>query len=379
MPGEMNRMNIFWDEDEIIEVGVYERPTSLECDTTIALSDTDCESDDISIIAPGSNKISCRVSSGSCGESESGDSPDIICVEDASQGAHRQCSTIRSVEAMPLLDLVSRPPSNTTATSPSAVVHNRLKLVSWNIDGLNDLHLAARMTSICRIIRNLNVDIVFLQEVIPPLIDLISQNFVDYEVINGNSEGYFTTTLLRKCSVHYVSHSVLEFSSTKMERNLTCTQVNFNNHAMLLMNTHLESMGYSSEVRKTQLKKCFRHCVRQPQASSVIFGGDTNLRDHEIQSIGGLPTGIEDIWETCGRSPASSYTWDMTLNDNLDWAHGATRPRCRFDRIYLRQSQPPYLKPATFNLIGQNRMEVLRCFPSDHWGLLCEFSVMQAP
>ena len=50
-------------------------------------------------------------------------------------------------------------------------------------------------------------------------------------------------------------------------------------------------------------------------------------------------------------------------------------PRMRFDRIYLKQSQPCRLVPKTFKLIGTEKVPGTSQFPSDHWGILTTFKI----
>ena len=74
---------------------------------------------------------------------------------------------------------------------------------------------------------------------------------------------------------------------------------------------------YSAE-RKNQLKQCFEKVLKQNETTTVIFGGDLNLRDKELQSIGNAPPGIEDLWIRTGSRKECQYTWDMTRNTNLE-------------------------------------------------------------
>merc|ERR1712198_709827 len=106
---------------------------------------------------------------------------------------------------------------------------------------------------------------------------------------------------------------------------------------------------------------------------TVVFGGDLNLRDKEVDELGGIPEGILDVWEVTGKRPEAKYTWDLTRNDNLLW-EGKFKPRCRFDRIFMRHSKPKQqLKPVYFELVGLERLKNCRRFVSDHWGLLAHF------
>ena len=51
---------------------------------------------------------------------------------------------------------------------------------------------------------------------------------------------------------------------------------------MDLMTSHLESTGSHADERKRQLEKAFREVKDAPPSSTVVFGGDLNLRDKEV-------------------------------------------------------------------------------------------------
>ncbi|CAN7989445.1 unnamed protein product [Ixodes hexagonus] len=247
------------------------------------------------------------------------------------------------------------------------------KLVTWNIDGLNDKSIQSRILFVCNTINRLVPDVVFLQEVVPSIVEAVKKYLPRYTYIPGDVQGYFAATLMNKQSVKCINHSIVPFTSTKMDRHIVCAEVTFNGSSLLLMNTHLESMAYSSGVRSNQLRKCFRRCMKEPSDKTVIFGGDLNLRDSELASVGGIPEGMIDVWEACGSNPATCHTWDMSINDNLEFGDGRAKPKCRFDRVYVRHSQPPRLVPVSFELVGLSRLSPEGCFPSDHWGLVCCF------
>lgn len=251
-----------------------------------------------------------------------------------------------------------------------------MTLVSWNVDGLNREHLHQRIAAVCDQILRLDPDVVYLQEVVPEIEPSIRLQFAQYLCIPGDSQGYYVVTLLKKGTVEYKTHNVAAFTSTKMERHIVGAEATFSNKDLVLLNTHLESMSYSSEVRQVQLRRCFRQCKKEPPGKTVIFGGDMNLRDHEVESIGGLPGSIQDVWAECGSDPGSCYTWDMMCNDNLDFGGKKVTARLRFDRIYVRHSEPRHLMPVSFKLIGQRRLETERCFPSDHWGVATQFKCL---
>ena len=52
-----------------------------------------------------------------------------------------------------------------------------------------------------------------------------------------------------------------------------------------LLNTHLESTAEHAEERTRQLEKCFDIMSKRPGDRTVIFGGDLNSRDKEVENI----------------------------------------------------------------------------------------------
>lgn len=261
------------------------------------------------------------------------------------------------------------------ATDVSEGQPNTLKLISWNTDGIDDKNLVLRAKAVCSTIESAGIDIVFLQEVVPASAEIFETLLPGYKCILGNTIEYFTVTLLRKATVDYESHVVYPFSNTAMGRNVTYVKASFRGFPITLMNTHLESTADFAEQRTVQFFKCLKKCVKEPAERTVIFGGDLNLRDSEVEDIGGLPQGVKDVWESCGQRKEVRYTWDMTRNDNVTW-NGRFKPRCRFDRVYIRAAKPATMKPAFFGMVGLERLKPHRCFPSDHWGLLCHFKLL---
>lgn len=96
----------------------------------------------------------------------------------------------------------------------------------------------------------------------------------------------------------------------------------------------------------------------------------------QVDSIGGLPADIVDMWEATGSRKEARYTWDTFRNDNLGH-EGKWRTKLRFDRLYLRQcASSARLKPVYFELVGLHRISGVQRFPSDHWGILMHFDIL---
>lgn len=51
---------------------------------------------------------------------------------------------------------------------------------------------------------------------------------------------------------------------------------------LCLMTSHLESTSGHAKERMNQLKMVLKKMQEAPESASVIFAGDTNLRDQEV-------------------------------------------------------------------------------------------------
>ena len=59
------------------------------------------------------------------------------------------------------------------------------------------------------------------------------------------------------------------------------------------------------------------------------------------------------------------------------------QPRCRFDRIYFKKgrssnSSSSSTVPRYFELVGLKKVAGTQRFPSDHWGLLTHFEIVDS-
>ncbi|XP_067004499.1 tyrosyl-DNA phosphodiesterase 2 isoform X2 [Anabrus simplex] len=257
---------------------------------------------------------------------------------------------------------------------PTSEPPSKFSLISWNIDGLDEINLKRRTKAVCQIIFQEKPDIVFLQEVIPETFSYISDKLPEYMCIAGNVEGYFSALMLRRYTVYYDSHKIIQFPSSLMQRNLLCAEVHIGPLKLQLMTSHLESGMEHTKERLNQLQTAFKMIQKMPENQTVIFGGDLNLRDKELSVSGGVPPGIEDLWIACGSRKECQYTWDNVRNTNKS-VPGKFKPRCRFDRIYIRHAHPRAVVPMHFGLIGIQKIINTQSFPSDHWGIQVFFNI----
>lgn len=57
--------------------------------------------------------------------------------------------------------------------------------------------------------------------------------------------------------------------------------------------TSLNYFQDHSSERMKQLKLCRKFLIDEDPEANVIFGGDLNLRDKELDEIGGMPFGVQ--------------------------------------------------------------------------------------
>ena len=295
------------------------------------------------------------------------------------------------------------------------------RILTWNIDGLDntgEAHgLMLRTLAAAQVIARLRPFAILLQEVISPALELISAPQVlgsVYEVVEPDNvkTSYWVAILIDKKKLRRVGNPItVAFPSSVMDRHLLIVFVEFamsrgdreqcdhevalQGRVMALATAHLESTQRYSFERSRQLQHCFRYLsslVDQTPpgntstsclVSSVVFGGDLNLRDSEAidvrTQLGGDFCGFQDAWEVCGCPEESRWTWDSTTNTNIKSGFVC---RARFDRLFYLvargndgtpnavASNYIGLKPIAVKLVGKCRAFDLGRFPSDHWGVL---------
>ena len=254
-----------------------------------------------------------------------------------------------------------------------------LKLLSWNIDGLDERDLKERTQYVCQVILLKRPHIVFLQEVVdaswgPVIVTKLSRCYNCYCTPSPPQHYYNAILVLKdaKVSVGESGLTVHDFCS-QMGRHLLQLPIQFSGVELVVMTSHLESLKDYGEERVRQLKVVFEKMTELQKASKIsLFGGDLNIREAELKKAK-LPENIVDVWEACGRQKEHQYSWDVAENDNLHWPY-PSRPKARYDRVFLSPGDGA-LKPMNFELIGKMRLTQCGRFASDHWGLWMEFQV----
>uniref|UniRef100_A0A3Q2WBB8 Tyrosyl-DNA phosphodiesterase 2 n=1 Tax=Haplochromis burtoni TaxID=8153 RepID=A0A3Q2WBB8_HAPBU len=288
--------------------------------------------------------------------------------KDTTPKAKRQ--KVEDAPAANCIDLTADSPA--TTRKPSEEDDGKLSMITWNVDGLDTDNIAERARGLCSYLVLYTPDVVFLQELIPPYVQYLKKRAVSYLMIEGGWNGCFTGMLLKKSRVKLVESEMVAYPTTKMRRNLLVAQVIVNGQKLCLMTSHFESCKENTAERLNQLHVVKRRLKHAPDDVTVVFGGDTNLRDAEVTKVG-LPATVCDVWERLGKQEHCRYTWDTSANNNKTFPFVA---RCRFDRIYLRpaiRGGIPRLVPDHMALVGLEKLDCGR-YTSDHWGIYCTFT-----
>ncbi|XP_074482716.1 tyrosyl-DNA phosphodiesterase 2-like isoform X1 [Sebastes fasciatus] len=263
--------------------------------------------------------------------------------------------------------------SDGTENQPEEEDNNKLSLISWNVDGLDEEEQLERARGLCSYLTSHSPDVVLLQELIQPYSRFMKKRLAaNYTFIEGGKGDYFIGMMLKKSRITLLDSEIVAYPTTNMMRNLLVAQVLFKGHKLCLMTSHFESCKANAGERMRQLRLVMKMMAETPDDVTVLFGGDTNLRDAEVAKVG-LPGCICDVWEQLGEPEHCRYTWDTHANTNKDHRF---KSRFRFDRLYLRRAATaglPQLEPDSMALIGLEKLKC-GCYTSDHWGVHCTFS-----
>ncbi|KAG8442316.1 hypothetical protein GDO86_011203 [Hymenochirus boettgeri] len=210
-------------------------------------------------------------------------SADSIMEEDMPGIAHSTCIDLTGDDGDVAVATKQVLPEN-NPTTLNTKDESHFSFLTWNIDGLDQSNLSERARGVCSYLALYSPDVVFLQEVIPPYYEYLKKRAVSYTIIAGNEDGYFTAMMLKKSRVKLIAQRIVPYPSTAMLRNLLVADVSISGNNVCLMTSHLESTKSHSKERLNQMDVVIKTILDAPPSSTVIFGGDTNLRDQEAST-----------------------------------------------------------------------------------------------
>ena len=287
---------------------------------------------------------------------------------------------------------------STRISDPDA---EKLRLLTWNIDGLNPKFRASRTNMIIDEILGLETipDAILLQEVVvdtETMLRLALENQYHFCEISDDVRygfGYYTLTCIRKCkSIHILENERIQYkgmAESQMGRDLHSTSISIGEKQvkLMLLNSHMESLKESSSIRTAQLCSAFSKMLSN-KASGAILAGDLNMRQSEqneaMKQIEGAKGSIIDVYEFYNRPAYASNTWVLPEEAySGENKKPYIRFSCRFDRVYHNSRGiefAPNTKSKVLQMLGTNKRSfrdgngsILYSLPSDHYGILVDF------
>lgn len=238
-----------------------------------------------------------------------------------------------------------------------------MKLVSWNLNGLEDREVDLRTESamiqlllgapieqaILPSFKPNSPDIVLLQEVVERTYfahvkpHLEAAGFEVYPKA-PTERSYF--------EVIAVKSKILESSFTKFPwsdqgRGVSMVKI----EGLTIFTAHMESMKPGSKQRVDQGQ--FIIDLMQ-ESGPCIFAGDTNLRKAEWEMIN--QGYVNDAWEYTGSVKKQRITWKQ---DNY---------RARYDRVWVHD-----VPVKSFEVFGKDYIKTINSRPSDHYAVRASF------
>ncbi len=248
-----------------------------------------------------------------------------------------------------------------------------MRLVSWNIDGLEPSHRGLRLEAVCRALMALHPlpDVMMMQEVIgpycKPLQELLGRlGYRGFPTSAPREVGYFCMLWVRTEIFSIEACRVEPFAGSGMGRALLWAKLRRDGVDLWVRTSHFESLGAGAAERKRQASEVFSRL--RSFEGPAIFAGDTNLRDREFDAFAQRP---EDAWAQCGSSDATRYTWDLVRNQNKKVSYRPI-PRKRYDRVFLNGHDG--WRAVHFSLLGEEPFvhNAQSVWPSDHFGVLVD-------
>ncbi len=244
-----------------------------------------------------------------------------------------------------------------------------MKLISWNLNGLEDRNLDVRTeAAMFQILLGAPIeeavvegfkpnspDIIVLQEVVERsyhahvLPHLKAAGFSVFPK-EPSERSYFEVIAVRKTEPNQeIDASYESFEYSEQGRGLTTLKLN----GLTVMTAHLESMKPGKHMRIEQAKFILEEMQK---GGPCIFAGDTNLRKEEWEIID--KNEIQDAWTIVGSPEAHRITWQ------------SESAKSRFDRVWTHQ-----LTTTKFETFAKKNIATINERPSDHLGLRIEFDI----
>ncbi len=244
----------------------------------------------------------------------------------------------------------------------------RLRVLTWNLCGIDPRRVDERTCAAIEEILRTRAEVVLLQEVtrrtwhahIHP--HLSHAGFGSATEVPTTDDGY-RCAILAKQPIRLTEASRCAFAGSGMDRGLLRVRATWGDTEVLLLTAHLESGAAAAHERQVQLGEVIEALAEANMPA--VFAGDTNLRLSDTRAVPTLDQ-VQDAWEQCGQPQAGRYTWDTKRCPNL--RRDGTPRRLRFDRVLMNHH--PGWRAREILEVGASEIRGDRLWPSDHTGLL---------
>jgi len=241
-----------------------------------------------------------------------------------------------------------------------------MKLITWNLNGLEDEHLDVRTeAAMFQILLGAPIedamvegfkpntpDIILLQEVVERTFHahvkphLSAAGFTLFPK-EPTERSYFEVIAVRN-PTPIIDSSYSTFDYTDQGRGLSTITID----GLTIMTAHMESMKPGKSMRIDQAKSILEQ-MNQCE-TPCIFGGDTNLRKAEWETLN--PDNVSDAWQASGSPEKHRITWEQHPH------------KSRYDRVWFQG-----LNITSFETFGTKQVNAIKKRPSDHRGIRIEF------
>ncbi|MEE9326680.1 MAG: endonuclease/exonuclease/phosphatase family protein [Cocleimonas sp.] len=240
-----------------------------------------------------------------------------------------------------------------------------MKLVSWNLNGLEDHNLDMRTeAAMFEILLGAPIeaamtegfkpdspDIVVLQEVVKRTYHahivphLKAAGFTIYPD-KPSERSYFELVAVRN---KIIESNYTPFEYSDQGRGLTQIKID----GLTIMTAHMESMKPGASMRVDQAQSVLDKMAKN---NPCIFAGDTNLRKSEWLSL--KHAEVKDAWISVNSPKEHRTTWQQE------------KYKSRYDRVWTQN-----INIKSFKTIGKGQVALINERASDHYGVRVEFDI----
>ncbi|MFH2010865.1 MAG: endonuclease/exonuclease/phosphatase family protein [bacterium] len=261
-----------------------------------------------------------------------------------------------------------RKPSEGSGAQPAArrPTTTQLTLLTYNV--LSDPRRAAeRAPALLQILREVDADIVALQEAAPWFVKLLRDQPWFRSRYRTTSIGAANVAPggLLILSRFPITRSLVARLPGRQGRVVLMADLRIDGTTVAVGTVHLESFLQDGARRAEQLKLVFP--LLQHGADAILMG-DFNFEEGAVPETAHLDKAYKDLW-TALRRNAPGYTWDNERSPMAKRNAFPGEPSRRLDRILFRSET---WRPHTVRIIGFRPVSQAEpvLFPSDHFGVL---------